>query len=321
MANTVLSHAAFCRAQNFLETQARPLELAQFRFHFRAASAGPVLAALASHQNEDGGFGHGLEPDFRAPESSALCTSIAFQILRSLQVPPETKLLTRGLDYLVQTVDRDNAHWPIIPRSATPSPHAPWWDRKGSENEPEAFSLNPTAEILGYLYNYADRIPDDLIPLISQRVLDEISGLESIEMHDLLCCLRLLRTKALPADLKDTLVQKLSQLIDGAVNWQPDAWSGYSLRPLQVIDSPDSTLIRDREEAVVANLAYEIAEQNQEGAWTPTWDWGDTFPEAWEVARREWSGVLTLDRLLLLQRFQRIDRYQRSCTVPNQAGN
>ena len=81
---SMLRREALGAARRFLETEARALELARFRCSFEDAPAASVVEALAAYQNPDGGFGHGLEPDLRAPQSSVLCTSIALQILREL---------------------------------------------------------------------------------------------------------------------------------------------------------------------------------------------------------------------------------------------
>ena len=126
-------------------------------------------------------------------------------------------------------------------------------------------------------------------------------------MHDLLCCLRLLQTKSLPIEIGRPLHQKLGQLIDGILCNDSSQWNGYVLRPLQVVDDPASPFMAGLEDALEANLDYEISTQNEDGSWSPNWTWGDMFPNVWPVARREWSGVLTLDKLLLLKRFHRIE--------------
>ena len=83
----MLTPASFSRAREFLLQRARPLERALFRFHFENAPAAEVRRALAAFQNEDGGFGRALEPDFRLPASSAIATSLAFRHLREAMVP------------------------------------------------------------------------------------------------------------------------------------------------------------------------------------------------------------------------------------------
>jgi hypothetical protein len=303
---TMLSKEAFDASRQFIESNARHLEIARFQYHFDGASNGPVIAALKEFQNADGGFGHGLDPDLRASESSALCTSIAFRILRSVRALHDDSV-SLSIDYLLDTLDRKIGHWRIIPPSAEESPHAPWWNQTDRQDVFDCFSLNPTAEILGYLYDYQRHVPSDIISLVSDRVIGHLSGLEKIEMHELLCCLRLLQTENLPENVHGLIQGKLSCLVDGTVARDPTQWEGYSLRPLQVADDPDSPFIAGIKGPVAANLDYEISSQNEDGSWTPTWSWGDAYPDDWRKAQREWSGAITLEKLLILKRFDRIE--------------
>lgn len=307
MTVSMLSKEAFEASRRFIETTARPLETARFYHAFDGGAGEFVLDALGRYQNADGGFGHALEPDLRADESSALCTSIAFQVLRSTEARSGEALVSASIAYFLETLNREEGHWRIIPRTAEDSPHAPWWNQTGREEVFDSFSLNPTAEILGYLYDYRERVPGDILSLVSDRVIGRLSDLEKIDMHELLCCLRLLQTKTLPEEVRERIRQKLTRLIEGAVACDPAQWKGYSLRPLQVVDDPGSRFMAGLEEAVAANLDYEISSQNEDGSWSPTWSWGNTFPDAWEKARREWSGVITIEKLLILKRFGRIE--------------
>ncbi len=56
----------------------------------------PAVEALASFANPDGGFGGSLEPDLRAPDSSALATSQALRMLRELGQPADHPLVEAG---------------------------------------------------------------------------------------------------------------------------------------------------------------------------------------------------------------------------------
>lgn len=304
---SMLTRTAFMAARRFIETTARPLEIARFHFHFHASSANAVLEALGAYQNADGGFGHGLEPDLRTEHSSALCTSVAFQILRSIKASSHDVRVSNGLAYLLKTLNKNNWHWRIIPPQAAQHPHAPWWDQTDREEMLDAFSLNPTAEILGYLYDHQPLAPGDILSKLTERVVAQLSDLKHIDMHDLLCCLRLLSTNTLPDDTRDQMGRVLAQHIQGAVACDPAQWKGYSLRPLQVVKDPSSPFMPGLEGAVEANLDYEIASQNSDGSWLPTWSWGETYPDVWAKARSEWAGCLTLENLLILKRFERIE--------------
>ena len=64
-----ISQKAFDRAAEFISVNARPLERARFDYHFASGPISDVLTQLEAFQNNDGGFGHGIEPDLRMPLS------------------------------------------------------------------------------------------------------------------------------------------------------------------------------------------------------------------------------------------------------------
>ncbi len=299
-----LSPKAFEDAATFIRSQARPLEVARFDHIFNGADVADVLSELKKFQNADGGFGHALEADLRAPESSALCTSIAFQIIREHQISGGEEMVQQGMRYFADTLDRSELHWRIIPETAGGSPHAPWWTQEGRDT----FSLNPNSEILGYLLDYGESVIDErIVSQLTDRIVESLRSMKEIEMHDLLCCLRLLDSKNLPPVISQSVLKELKRLISGAVSTNPEQWKEYGLRPLQVVNCPDSPFIDGLEEAISLNLEYELNEQQDNGSWAPTWSWGDTYSETWEVAIREWSGWLTLEKLLILKRFDCIE--------------
>ncbi|MGW4053482.1 hypothetical protein ACWENA_21885 [Streptomyces sp. NPDC004779] len=72
------------RAERFVWLTARVLEQRRFAYHFLRAGADPVEAALTAYLDEDGGYGHGLEPDLRGPVSQPLHTAHALRVLDSI---------------------------------------------------------------------------------------------------------------------------------------------------------------------------------------------------------------------------------------------
>ena len=104
MSNLRLRKALFEGSRSFILESARPLEIALFHYLFESGATDRVLEALGHNQNEDGGFGHALEPDLRSPESSALCTSIAFQTLRLVGARYTHPMVASGIRYLIDTL-------------------------------------------------------------------------------------------------------------------------------------------------------------------------------------------------------------------------
>ncbi|GAA2771339.1 hypothetical protein GCM10010521_56240 [Streptomyces rameus] len=69
------------RAEQFVWLTARVLEQHLFAYHFLHGSPEAVETALDAYRNEDGGYGHALEPDLRGPVSQPLHTAHALRVL------------------------------------------------------------------------------------------------------------------------------------------------------------------------------------------------------------------------------------------------
>ncbi len=76
-----LSRAAQARARAFVFEYGRPLERARFLYALEGGDAQKLCSTnWRPSENEDGGFGHGLESDLRLPDSSVLATTVGLQI-------------------------------------------------------------------------------------------------------------------------------------------------------------------------------------------------------------------------------------------------
>ena len=68
-------------AERFVLVNARLLDRHRLAVLLHGAPVAPVLDALRAYRNPDGGFGHALEPDVRAPESDTASTLHALAVL------------------------------------------------------------------------------------------------------------------------------------------------------------------------------------------------------------------------------------------------
>ncbi|MFI1035663.1 hypothetical protein [Streptomyces sp. NPDC020951] len=81
---TPSAHSPLSRAEQFVWLTARVLEQRLFAHDFLHGAADPVETALDAYRNEDGGYGHALEPDLRGPVSQPLHTAHALRVLDSI---------------------------------------------------------------------------------------------------------------------------------------------------------------------------------------------------------------------------------------------
>ena len=82
----------------------RPLEQAKFRYYFGDGTVDEVLGELSKFQNDDGSFGHAMEPDILMPNSSLLCSSVAFRVLRELEVSDDSGIVHSAIGYRLSAI-------------------------------------------------------------------------------------------------------------------------------------------------------------------------------------------------------------------------
>jgi hypothetical protein len=304
-----LTRRRFEAARNFMAGCARPLEWSRFLWTFEDGSPDDVVTQLESYQNADGGFGHALEPDLRMPGSSVLATTIGLRILHRLRVGPEHEMVRAALRYLLDRWDEDLRAWPIVPPQAEQHPHPPWFDRTDDFVESwHGFQANPRAEVIGYLWIWDNIVPDDFLCRLCREAAAWLAEhTDDMEMHELLCYRRLVDHPILPAERRNSLLPDLRRAVGRLVEHNPENWNAYCLGPLDVAPGPHSPLADMVEDLVPRELDYLLETQQADGSWGPNWSWADRNPDAWERARREWTGIITLRNLRRLHAWGRLE--------------
>ena len=148
------NYESFIDSRNYLFNHCRKLEQVRFSCLFENLNQDSLLEQITTYQNNDGGFGHGLEPDLRTRYSSSLCTTVALQILNDMNVIKKHKIIKKAIVYLENTFNQKTQSWRIIPEKAQFDPHAPWWNQINHEKKYAIYNLNPTSEIVSYFINY-----------------------------------------------------------------------------------------------------------------------------------------------------------------------
>lgn len=296
----MLSRDAFARARAYLFEAGRPLDRERFRNHFESGSAEAVVDALAAYQNDDGGFGHGIEPDVRTADSSAIGTAMAFRVLREVGAP-DHEIARRGLAYLQGTFDRERSVWEIVPPSVGNAPHAPWWIYADAAETFESFAVNPTAEILGAFYDYRQQ---DLLPALTPLVIARAEAMDELAHNAFLALSHLAQAASLPPAALHALQTRLVRAAPQTIALDPSTWADYQLEPLEALGTPDSFLAGAiPAEAVQANVEHTVRRQLPDGSWPVTWEWAFVDADAWAQAERDWKGKQIVDKLVALRAF------------------
>jgi hypothetical protein len=287
--------------KQFVRSHGRPLEKALLGYGFEDSPREAVIAALAAYQNDDGGFGKAFEPDLRYAGSSALCITEALSAAGRIGLDAEHPMVARAIGYLVDTYHADSKCWDFVPKEVDGFPRAPWWNYN-----PDARTArhNPRPEILGYFLNARAIVPQEVLKEVAADVEAAfLAEVESLQMHDLLCYLRLSRCGAVPESLNRALSAHLPGVIRRLTAVEPEKWAGYTVRPYQVVENLQDPFLPLVADALPAALEYLMNEQSEDGSWPLTWNWGDSFPAVWPQAERDWRSRVTFDNLRTLKNF------------------
>ncbi|KGX93808.1 hypothetical protein N781_01005 [Pontibacillus halophilus JSM 076056 = DSM 19796] len=300
-----LSTGAFQSAQDWVLTYGRPLEQALFRLAFENGNRMEVFAEIERYQNEDGGFGNGLEPDFLTPASSSLATSVALQRLLPFYDDREAQpIFRKAVRYLESTFDEERRGWYAVPKEVNDAPHAPWWavNDSGQSGIDDTWG-NPNAELIGYMTlfeSYSKRLNMDfLLEVAVQTFLQK----EQFESHELYSYMRLFAT--IPEVRSESVEEQLVRGVQQTVHLSKEDWKNYVPTPLQFVPTPQSSTYGIPERAIEENLDHLIEQLESEGVIRPTWSWG-TDEDAWEQSKQDWTGIRTIEALFTLHRYGRI---------------
>jgi len=281
----------FDAAATFIAGHARVVDRRRFGRLFGGGAAGPVRDAVAAYRNDDGGFGHGLEPDCRAPGSQPPAVEMALRIMDEADAWDDA--LVRGAcDWLVSVAPAEGsaAFVEAGPQALDDWPHAPWW-------VPEAghpASLTPTGLITGTLHKRGAGHP--WLDQATEVMWTRIATLAEPGAYDMFGVLRFLQYVP-DRDRAREAFGRVGPLIleRNLVALDPEA-AGETHSPLDFAPEPDS-LARSLfdETTITAHLDHLAHAQREDGGWTFNW-------LAWSpAAERDWRGFLTVDALRVLR--------------------
>ena len=283
----------FAAGRDFVAREARVLEQRVFATIFEGAPSEGVLAALRAYQNEDGGLGHGLEPDKRCPASQPLDVAFAFQTLDAAGAV-DVSLMRRACDFLAGLADEDGGV-PIVLPSIASYPRAEHW---GDGEFPP--SLNPTAGIAGRALKAGIEHPWlDAATRFCWRQLDLALPTDA---HTILETLVFLEHVSGRQRAEGFIPRVLGELRTATFFLADPGDPAYGLTPLHFAPAPSSrwrTAFSDEE--IDAWLRRLERDQQRDGGWPLTWSAPSTSSQL------AWRGQKTLWALTVLAAHRRLE--------------
>lgn len=256
-----------------------------------ALGTGPpeaVWEALGAYRNPDGGYGWGLEPDLRSPESQPITALHAFEAFEECGVP--TPHAGRLCDWLA-SVTYDDGGLPFVVPITEPASCAPWF----TGADPTTSSLHGTVAVAAAAHRAARHDPviadHPWLARATRYCLDQMTRAERLHAYELMFCLRLLEV----VDAPEHLAKLRALLPPSGVLPVEGGLEDEALHPLDYAPEP-GTPVRAAvaAEAIEADLDRIEAGQQDDGGWTV--DFASFSP----MAALEWRGYTTVKAVRLL---------------------
>jgi hypothetical protein len=275
-------------AERFIYDDARLLERHRLAVLFRDAPGSRVLDALRPYRNDDGGWGHALEPDLRGPDSQVSGALSALEVLAELGVaadPAVTRLVTETADWLASVALPDGRVPQVLPTAAG-YPAAPWM--QPNDNGLLTFAIAARMWELGVRHPWLDAATawcwgqlEDETPVNGYTVLFALNFLDAVPEPDRV------------ADAVERLRPVLRD--DGSIAVD-EGQDDEKLTPLQLSARPGAPSRALYSEAQIsAELDRLEGEQLEDGGW-------DFDFEHWSPGQTvDWRGIVTLGALRTLQ--------------------
>ena len=296
----------FAAGDRFLLREARLLERRLFATAFLGQPAAHVVDALRGYQNDDGGFGHALEPDVRCPASLPIDVEIAFQALAAAGASGaagaagavDQEMISRACDFLARIAEAADAGGAVPPAFPVIEsfPRAVHWS-----DWTYVPGLNPTAGLVGLLYQFGvdhpwraqgaaycwRQLEAGGVPGDAHTLSEVMNFLEHVPERD--------RAERYARSLAVHFGEIAMFHLDPAAD-------GYGLTPLHLAPEPGSRwrpLFTDAQ--IDGHLDRLLKRQQDDGGWPVSWE-----PPS-QAATLEWRGVVTLRALRTLTAYGRIE--------------
>ncbi|MBQ3604553.1 MAG: hypothetical protein IJA02_12010 [Clostridia bacterium] len=288
------------KAESFIKENARPLDLAVYKYFFENESNQAVVDELLKFQNADGGFGNAIEPDFFNPNSSPVATNDAIITLCRVNALDKNSDIVKGIVKYLEShdsFDKDKKRWLFAIDSNKDYPHAVWWEKKGDGIS----GFNPSVSLAAFWVCYGKCAP--LYEEILKEGLEFLKNAEEISGDDLNCFLlayELFKTNGIN-NIIDMKVFKnlLCKAIFNTICKDTRKYGiEYVPLPSSVFPGTYTELITPEIKPLIAAEKDILSKlQLEDGGFDITWKWYTPYPE-FEQARTWWRPRITLEKLL-----------------------
>ena len=283
-------------AAAFMAGHARVLDRRRFDVLFGDDDPARIIEAVEAYANDDGGYGHGLEPDLRSPESQPGGALHAFEAWAD--AAPAVAPRARGLCDWLSAATLPDGGLPFARPLQLDAASAPFW----ANADPSRSSLQITSIVAGAAQRVASHDPavaeHPWLRAATDYCVRAVEALDEAPFPMALAFAVQLFDAAAEAHPRAVeMVERLGGFVprDGMLRVTGGSEDEF-MRPLDFAPLPGGPARSLLDEAAVTTDLERVASgQQADGGWTV--DFASYSP----AAALEWRGHATINALLLLR--------------------
>jgi hypothetical protein len=306
----MISNKVFYEIKTWVYRNAREIELSLWKYYFEDGTKDDVISALAYYQNEDGGFGHALEPDNWNTNSTPYTTLHAINILNNIEFTDLSHPIYQGIfNYLHSEKDLMEYGWRFSVPTNDDFPHAPWWNFSEERNLRE--SVGVTAELSVFVLRYADKSS-----VLYQKVITLVKNLIDYLMSEnkfgdmgiggFIELIQAVKELNIGDYDNNSLQKRMDELINNSIEHDISKWQYYGVRPSDYIKSPQSIYYNENKAIVEKELTYLVETKPENNVWGITWTWfgnNEKYAKEFAISENWWKANKGIEKLRFLKNF------------------
>lgn len=291
-----------------MHRNARELELAIWKALFEGGESRAVADALLFYQNDDGGFGHGVDMDNWNPNSVPYNCLFVLEQLRMVGFEDMSHSVFAGIKKYLNATGPEQWHFTIP--SNQDYPHAVFHSYGEEYNKVESIGI--IIGLSAFVIEYCRELP------VYEKVLgilDEyISKFQNDNLGDMgpsgyITLISAMKKVGLSGYDYNALEERLSKVVNNTIQRNPVQWQQYGYRPSEFIKSKDSQFYKENEDIVEQELDFLVDTLPENDIWPVSWSWfqeGKVYPKEEAISLRVSQARKGIEKMIFLKAFGRV---------------
>lgn len=293
---------------NWMHRNARELDLKIWDCLFANGNVVAVADALVAYQNEDGGFGHGIDPDNWNTNSIPYATLYAIETLELVGFHDMSHSVCQGIRKYLNATGPDK--WIFTLPTNIDYPHASFYNYDEQYNKVE--STGVIISLSAFVIKY---VSDSLVYETVLKELDSfISKLQGSNLGDMgpssyIKLIDAIEEKGMKKYDYVELQKRLITIVNQVMQKDEKQWEHYGYRPSDFIKSKDSVFLNGNEEIVEKECDFLIKTLPENDVWPVSWCWFDNaklYPKEEAISLHVAKARKCIERMLFLKEFNRV---------------